>query len=82
MAQSTIGQRWRDMFANTRRDKCANRWGVFDSCGTDQHLSDITVELTGRGDYIQPSPHQSSCETRDPRSGPTICSASFIKAIQ
>ena len=36
------------MFASTRGDKCANRWGVFDSCGTDQHLSDITVELTRR----------------------------------
>src|SRR6266480_3485429 len=46
MAQSTIGQRGCDMFANTRGDKCANRWGVFDSCGTNQHLSDITVELT------------------------------------
>src|SRR5882762_1861788 len=55
MAQPTIGQRRCDMFANTRGDKCANRWGVFDSCGTDQHLSDITSELTGRGDYIQPS---------------------------
>src|SRR5437868_14586945 len=48
MAQSTIGQRGCDMFASTRGDKCANRWGVFDSCGTDQHLSNRTVELTRR----------------------------------
>src|SRR5437870_3732746 len=46
MTQSSIGQRGCDMFANTRGDKCANRWGVVDSCGTDQHLSDITSELT------------------------------------
>jgi hypothetical protein len=30
-----------------------------------------TSELTGRGDYIQPS-IQSTCETRSPRSGSTI----------
>jgi hypothetical protein len=29
------------------------------------------VELTGRRDFIQPSPHQSSYETSCRRSGPT-----------
>jgi len=31
--------------------------------------------LTGRREFIQPSPHQVGCETRNRRSGPTICDA-------
>ncbi len=33
------------------------------------------VELTGRREFIQAGPEQSSCEKRCRRSGPTICSA-------
>src|SRR5260370_548739 len=31
-----------------------------------------TVELTGRGDYIQPSQHEKTSEKRSPRYGSTI----------
>src|ERR1051325_10913749 len=36
-------------------------------------LSGLTVELTRRRDFFQPSPDQSSYETRSRRSRPTIC---------
>jgi len=37
--------------------------------------SNITFELTRRREFIQPSPDESSCETRSRRSRPTICYA-------
>jgi hypothetical protein len=43
-------------------------------------MSRRTSELTGRGDTKQVWPDKVSCETRDPRSGPTICSAALTWA--
>src|SRR5437773_1560034 len=40
--------------------------------------TDAERQLTGRGDYIQPSV-QSSCEMRSRRSGPTICDAAYAR---
>ena len=40
-----------------------------------------TFELTGRRDFIQPSPDQSRCKRRNRRSGPTICSAAFQPSV-
>src|SRR5947209_9822792 len=43
----------------------------------ERRISNPTVELTRRREFIQASPDESSYETRSRRSRPTICSAAF-----